>query len=433
MCKRKMMSSETQTTFFSLGLTYWPRRVGFGWWQGFDRGEIREELAHVASLGCDTVRFCLSWEDFQPGAQRINSGAFSALEHALDVAHESGLRVVAGLFPVTIGGALHLPGWANSVDVLDELRSAARLVGPTMVLRPNSGLSLLYDGRYHANQANDLFADARVLAAQRYLIREVVGYFGAHPALHLWQLGEGLERVRKPSAGAPREWLALMASAVREQHASARVLGLVSAHSLTTGTGPRPEDVAGQCDAFGVVADPPQLPAGARANHSALIAFLHALTAALAGRPALVASMGLPTVASGDRDSRDEPGWIADRAYGRPLRAYRGNAEQQAELIESGLDRLQRAGATGAWLATYADYPASLWRMPPLDRAIRERTLGLIDAAGREKPAAAVLRRFAAERRSVVVAPPPIEADPDRYWRDPRREFARLWREFTSD
>ena len=79
-----------------------------------------------------------------------------------------------------------------------------------------------------------------------------------------------------------------------------------------------------------------------------------------------------------------------------------------------------------------ADYPAALWRMPPLDHAIRERTLGLVDASGREKPAARALQRFAAERRTVRVVAPPLDADPERYWRDPQREFERLWGEFGA-
>src|SRR6266542_5164363 len=88
-----------QTQLFSLGLTYWPRRTAFGWWRAFDRGEAREELAHVAALGCDTVRLCLRWEDFQTGPRRINSGALSNLEHVLDSAQGAGLCVVAALFP----------------------------------------------------------------------------------------------------------------------------------------------------------------------------------------------------------------------------------------------------------------------------------------------------------------------------------------------
>src|SRR5262245_26481277 len=99
-----MMSDQAQP--FSLGLTYWPRRAGYGWWQAFDRGETREELAHVAALGCNTVRFCLRWEDFQPSAGRMNSASLRALEYALDIAQEAGLGVVAAVFPAAIGGAL---------------------------------------------------------------------------------------------------------------------------------------------------------------------------------------------------------------------------------------------------------------------------------------------------------------------------------------
>src|SRR5436190_15985860 len=81
---KEIMSEQTQP--FSLGLTYWPRRTAFGWWQADDRGATHDELAHVAALGCDTVRFCLRWEDFQPGPQRLNSAALNTLEHALDTA-----------------------------------------------------------------------------------------------------------------------------------------------------------------------------------------------------------------------------------------------------------------------------------------------------------------------------------------------------------
>ncbi|MBK9710749.1 MAG: hypothetical protein IPO81_05340 [Kouleothrix sp.] len=420
--------SDSQAIRFSLGLTYWPRRKALGWWRAFDRGEAREELVHVASLGCDTVRFCLRWEDFQPGARRINGTALRALEHALDAAQESGLGVVASLFPVAIGGALQVPGWANGVDVLDELRSAARLVGPTIVLRPNSGPLLLYDDSYHTNQTRDLFHTTPMLDAQRYFIREVVGYFRSHPALKTWQLGEGLERIHKPgSAQAVAEWFAAMGEALREQGAQAPLLGVASARGLTISAGPRPADIAEHCDLTGVAADPPERPERGRPAHAAYVAYMHALTAALAGRPAIVTSLGLPTAPSG------QSGWIDDSAYGRPLHAYRAEPEEQAAFIEEALDRLRSAGARGAWLAAYADYPQPLWQRPPLDRAIRERTLGVVDADGREKAAAGALRRFAASRPTVVDVAPPIAVDPERYWRDPKRSFEELWREFVAE
>lgn len=432
------MTTDPQTQPFSLGLTYWPRRSGFGWWRAFDHGEVREELGHVAGLGCDTVRIGLSWEDFQPGPQRLNSHALRALEAVLDAAQAAGLRVVAALFPVAQGGGLLLPRWANGANPLDALRQAARLGDGRLVLPAGGGPALIYEQRYHTNTASDLFTDARVLEAQRYLIREVVGYFGTHPALYAWQLGEGLERVQAPrSAEAVARWFAGMAGAIREQRGQARVLGLVSAHSLTLPSGPRPAQIAAACDLLGVVADPPQPPGGARANHAAWVAFLHALTAGLGQRPTLVAAFGMPTSTAGRPgwaagEAHEQPGWISDQSYGRPLRADRGDGEQQAMLIEQALERLQQAGASGAWLASYADYPTDLWREPPLDRAIRTRTLGLVDAQGREKLAAAALRRFAAQRHPVLPTTP-LDADPERYWREPKRELARLWRAWCAN
>jgi hypothetical protein len=129
---------------FSLGVTYWPRQAGLLFWQRYDRGPVRDELAHIAALGFDTVRLCLVWEDFQPGPTRINSRAMRSLEHALDTAHTVGLRVVLALFPVATLGQL-------------------QILSPGSVRR--------------SVQRDDC----------RYLVREVAGYFGDHPAVRIWQ------------------------------------------------------------------------------------------------------------------------------------------------------------------------------------------------------------------------------------------------------
>jgi hypothetical protein len=418
--------SETHAELMSLGLTYWPRRTAHNWWRAFDRAEVREELAHVAALGCDTVRFCLRWEDFHPQPQRVSGVALRLLEQGIDVAHEAGLRVVVSLFPVALDGSLQVPAWANRTDVIGDLQRTMRF-GPVLVVQPAAQPPLLYEEGYHANQSRDLFDDPAMLDAQRYFIREVVGYFASHPAVWAWQPGEGLERIHRPgSAEAVRAWFATIGEAIRAQHAGARVLGATSARGLTTRSGPRPEHLAALCDILGVAADPPE-PVQERPNHSAYVAYLHALTAGLAGAPALVTSLALPTAPDG------HPDWIADSAYGRPTRAYLGNAEQQAAFVRATLERLLHAGARGAWLAAYADYPPELWRRPPLDRVTRARSLGVLDASGREKPAADALRAFAAARHTVVDVAPSIEVDPERYWRDPKRSFMELWREFDSD
>jgi hypothetical protein len=137
--------------------------------------------------------------------------------------------------------------------------------------------------------------------------------------------------------------------------------------------------------------------------------------------------MALPTAPDNRAD------WIADTAYGRPIRAYIGDAEEQAAFVGATLERLRALGARGAWLASYADCSPELWRVPPFDRVTRARTAGIVDANGQEKPAAARLRAFAAAHQDVVEAAPSIEVDPERYWRDPQRGFVELWREFNSD
>jgi hypothetical protein len=412
---------------FSLGLTYWPRRTAQRWWRLFDRGETREELAHIASLGCDTVRFCLRWEDFQPAPQRVGSAALRSFEQALDAAQESGLRVVAALFPVAIDGSLQVPGWTNRTDVIADLQRTSRF-GPVLVVRPSSQPPLIYEDTYHSNQMRDPFDNSAMLDAQRYHVREVAGYFGSHSALWAWQLGEGLEYAYRPSSvESVRAWYTTIGEAFRAQHPTARLLGVATARGLTTRPGPRPEHLAETCDLLGVAADPPEQLAGDQTPPNAYVAYLHGLTASLAGRPAFVTSMALPTAPD------NCAGWIADTAFGRPTRAYLGDAEGQAAFVGTALEQLRRGGARGAWLATYADYSPELWRVPPFDRITRARSAGIVDANGQEKPAAVTLRAFAAARHSVVETTPSIEADPERYWRDPRRGFVELWREFNAE
>ena len=41
---------------FELGINYWPRRRAMYMWRDFDLAEIRDELAHIADMGFDTVR-----------------------------------------------------------------------------------------------------------------------------------------------------------------------------------------------------------------------------------------------------------------------------------------------------------------------------------------------------------------------------------------
>jgi hypothetical protein len=415
-------------TTFSLGLTYWPRGSGYALWEHTDRAALRDELAHIADLGCNTLRVCLTWEEFQPAARQIGSRALRALEQLLDAAQDAGLGVVPVLFPVASAGVLALPAWANGASLLDELTGAGGLM-PTLVV-PVPGAAVLYDGSYHSNQARDLFSYRPMLAAQRYQIDEVVGYFGAHPAIWAWQLGDGLERAHRPaSAEAVAAWYAGMADAVRERRAAAKVLGVTMRRGLGLRAGPRPEQIVASCDLLGVSADPPEPPGEAR-RHTSYAAFLYALASGLAGRPAIVTALGMPT--TGVRGGE----WVSEQIFGRARPYFYADVEQQAGFLNAALERLYSAGAAGAWLAGYADYPAEQWARPPLDRTPRQRTLGLVDAQGREKPAAAAVREFAAQLRrdGGAIRDAALQGvDPERHWHDPARHMDELWAGFEGE
>ena len=116
---------------------------------------------------------------------------------------------------------------------------------------------------------------------------------------------------------------------------------------------------------------------------------------------------------------------------GRRLPQYLASEEAGARYYAEVLDRLMATGAAGAYAWCYADYDPRLFDRPPLDRAIRERTFGLVRADGSEKPAAEVFRRLRRRRDGGTLAPGAVPAildvSADAYYDAPARHFARLY------
>ncbi len=417
---------------FSLGITYWPRRTGYAGWKAFDVSATRDELAQITDLGCDTVRLYLCWEDFQPGPTRINSKAMRALERTLDVAQAQHLRVVGVLFPGVLGGVTQVPAWATGVSPGPDLALMTRFGVPLTT----SSAPVFFEGSYHETTIRDLYRDPQQCAAQRYLIREVIGYFAPHPALWAWQIGYELDRVRAPSSSEEAfDWLAGLVEYARE-HGAVRIVGTSSARSLARVTSLRPHQIANLCDLVGVHTWPyDPLPVDAPWQ-VAYVTFLHALTTAQTGLGIIVTDVGLAT----SPDNR--AGWIRDSLPAPTRRTYLADEEQQAAFVEMAIETLQQAGATGVWLSNYADVPEALWQTAPYDRAIHARTAGVVRADGREKPAAAMLRSISKRigqnghawmplnRNSS--ATPVLDIDGERYWDNPSSEMRRLFNEWQS-
>jgi hypothetical protein len=165
---------------------------------------------------------------------------------------ETGLRVVAALFPVALGGAFQLPAWANGANPLDELLRAQRRGGATIATPPVGAPPLLYDGGYRTNKASDLFTDTRVLEAQRYLIHELVGYREVLRRTYSWVNNSG--RFWYTGSEQPREPL--------RKHRPAEIvpLGLITVVRLK------------KCQIFRLfhaLGNDPQLQAAAHADHCA--------------------------------------------------------------------------------------------------------------------------------------------------------------------
>jgi hypothetical protein len=360
----------------------------------------------------------------------VSATALRGLERALDRAADHGLRAAVALLGGSLGGALHLPEWAVGYRLPGDAERARRLGPPAIVVSPDQPAILAGD-RYRREPARDLYGEPDMLEAQRRLLHEAIGNLAAHPAAATWLLGADLERARRP-AGAAGWWADLAGRAVGM--GALAIGGALSPVSLGRRDTLRPEQIVAAGGRVVVSAAPlPPLPV-ARPWDSRYVQFLHALAAGLlaaeTGRaePVIVAELGAPTALAG------AAGRVASEAFGRPAQIALAGEDQQATLVEEALAALHRDGAAGAWLAAYADIAPELWRLPPADRSWWARSAGIVAPDGREKPAAAAARAFAARLRAGELprpsGPPALPLDPERYWRDPAAGFQALWREW---
>jgi hypothetical protein len=228
---------------WTLGTTYWPRRKGALLWAAWDRGEVRDELQQIATIGIDTLRLPLHWEDFQPRPERIDSGVLRSLEQTLDLAADARLRVVPSLMPLAIAGAIHLPAWTTAASLAADMVMATKF-GPLLIVRSESQPPLIWERTAHQTEVRDLWTNPAMREGQRKLIAEVVGYFADHPALRGWEIGSGIELARLPSSSdAAAEWLAETAESMREHGARGSLFYAATLRSLLRREGPRPESI----------------------------------------------------------------------------------------------------------------------------------------------------------------------------------------------
>jgi endo-1,4-beta-mannosidase len=377
---------------FELGCNYWPRRTAMYMWRELDLGEVRAELAHMRDIGFRVVRFFLLTEDFLPAPDRVASDKLSQLVEVARIASEEHIATIPTLITINMSGKMWWPAWIQAP-------------------RPS------------------LFADPTLLRAQALLVESCARALAGDTSIRAFDLSNELDDAQPvPTRDAGWLWAALLTAAVRRGAPGVPVQ--VGAHlpSLRSTTHLRIDDLAGVVDEDCMHAYPLYCDVARGFLDPELVPFSCALTRDLAdqNRPALMHEFGICTA------PRDEPGsLIHDDFLGRRLPQYLASEGEAAIYYAQVLERLAGTGAAGAYAWCYADYAPELYVRAPFDRALRERSFGLVRSDGSEKPAVEVIRVFASrlERGDVQLgeAPRLLDVTADEYYNAPNEHFSRLY------
>jgi hypothetical protein len=371
---------------FSVGLNYWPRSSATAMWRRFDAGEIREDFAHIAALGLDTVRIFARWDDFEPNPDAPDALMLDRLQTVVDAAAAHGLQTIPTLFCGHVGDVVWVPDWARE-------RKAPHAVGN------------IYAGR--------------LLDAQALFARVVGERLREHPAVRAWDIGHKFSDVRQPTRGkistgdhgsVPR--------AEREVAAwSGRLTAvLVESSALPVTAGTHAGDLTNDREIrLGSLCAPF---AFASMQGSSLVApfargrldpeavpFLAMLAAAFSYKPVFVTGLGNPTCPPGKFSAFERfrhTGEHAELTISPDDTAFATypclTEEENAAYCTAVLERLHADGRLGALWWCWSDYDETLLDEP------HERACGIVRSDGSEKPVAAALAAFAAQQRSVIEA-----------------------------
>ena len=387
---------------FELGINYWPRRSAMWMWREFDIGEVRDDMAQIAGIGFDVVRFFALTRDFLPGPMTVAPEMVSRLEQVALAAKDAGLKSLPTLITINMSGRFWWPRWMVDTDGVPA----------------------------------DLFSDPEILRSEAILVETCARALSGDPSIRAFDLSNEIDDAQRPlSREAGWLWASLLANTIRRAAPGTPVQ--IGAHllSLTTPKYLRIDDLAGVADDDVMHAYPLYCSTARSFLDPELVPFSCALTAGLArtGRPTLMQEFGICTAPRGSAGLT-----ITDDFLGRPLSQYLASEDEAATYYSEVLERLFSTGAAGAYAWCHGDYDARLFDRSPISTAVRERTFGLVRSDGSEKPAADVFRKFRQRRdggmldHPAVAVPHVLDVSPDEYYTAPQAHFDRLYASWVS-
>jgi len=369
-------------------------------WRELDLGEVRADFAHLRGLGFRVVRFFLLTEDFLPAPLTVAKDKVAALVEVARIASEQGLATVPTLITINMSGKLWWPAWMRDAGGMPRA----------------------------------LYTDPTLLRSQSLLVETCARALAGDASIRAFDLTNEIDdALRLPSRDSGWLWAALLAASIRRAAPGVPVQFGAHLPSLTGNTHMRIDDLAAIVDEDCMHAYPLYCKFARDFLDPELVPFACALTAALAatGRAPLMHEFGICTAPRGSCGLT-----ISDDFLGNVLPQYLASEEEAARYYQEVLERLAATGAAGAYAWCYGDYDPKLFGRSPFDTAVRERSFGLVRADGSEKPAAEIVRAFAARlaRNEVPLGNVPkfLDVNVDDYYAAPGHHFSRLYERWLS-
>lgn len=411
-----MVEQDRTAQRFLTGVNYWPRRKAMFWWSDFDAVEVADEFDVIAELGMEVVRIFLLWDDWQRTPDTVSPQRLRDLGTVCDLAAARDLGLDVTFFTGHMSGPNWAPSWLLDAGAPAHSSPFVRQV--------------ISEGRAVESRYRNMFHDPLALAAERLLLETVVGEYGEHEGIWMWNLGNEPDLFAHP-ASAPEgaRWVEEMTELVRSVDPTHPVTTGLHTANLFEDNGLRVHDVFASADTAVMHGYPMYVPWARHPLDPDFVPFLCALVSALSGKPCLAEEWGGCTNPDGpDSVTWD---WVS---YGSPRSQFMAGEEDLAEYVEATLPRLVDVGATGAFLWCFADYHESLWSRPPCEDhgARHERHFGLVRGDGSLKPHAESIRRFAATEPMVEAPRRAVSLDVDAggFYQDPVGHARRLYQMF---